>query len=146
MTIYPWLTLRSRTYYLRAPVPTDIQKALGKSEIWKSLRTQDRRIAIDRLRHESAAVTALFEDHRRKQARLLEPPLQELTEAQLKAVHDAYFVHLLEEDEETREEGFEGRNFDEDAEWLEMLDADNRYEFARGKLSPFMLDEAAEVL
>lgn len=146
MTIYPWLALRNRTYYLRAPVPADLRDSLGKAEIWKSLRTQDRRIAIDRLRQESAEVATVFELHRRKQAKLLEPPLAELTEAQLKAVGDAYFVHLLEEDEETRESGFEGRDFDEDAEWLEVLDAENRHEFARGKISEFMLDEAAEVL
>ncbi|QIO73935.1 tyrosine-type recombinase/integrase [Rhizobium leguminosarum bv. trifolii] len=146
MTIYPWLTLRNRTYYLRAPVPADLRDSLGKVEIWKSLRTQDRRTAIDRLRRESAEVTALFESQRQTQVKRLEPPLQELTEAQLKSVNDAYFVHLLEEDEETRESGFEGRDFDDDAEWLEALDADNRHEFARGKVSAFMFDEAAEVL
>ncbi|MDR7145551.1 DUF6538 domain-containing protein [Rhizobium sp. BE258] len=146
VTAYPWLTLRNRTFYLRAPVPADLQKALGKAEIWKSLRTQDRRTAIDRLRKESGAVADTFEQARKRQAKLLEPPLEELTEAQLKAIHDAYFVHLLEEDEETRENGFEGRDFDEDAEWLEALDGENRYEFARGLASPFVVSEAEEVL
>jgi len=143
---YPWLALRNRTFYLRAPVPSDLRESIGKAEIWKSLRTQERRIAIDRLRHASAEVTAVFEAHRKKRAKLQEPPLEELTEAQLKAVGDAYFVHLLEEDEEKRVGGFEGRDFDEDAEWLDTLDADNRREFARGELSAFMIDEAAEVL
>nr|WP_186363414.1 DUF6538 domain-containing protein [Rhizobium sp. ACO-34A] len=43
VTVYPWLALRNRTYYLRAPVPADIREAMGKAEIWKSLRTQDRK-------------------------------------------------------------------------------------------------------
>ncbi len=146
MAIYPWLTLRGRTYYLRAPVPADIRGSFGKAEIWKSLHTQDRRTAIDRLRQESAEITDLFEVARRRQAKQLEPALEDFNEGQLKSIHDAYFVHLLEEDDETREGGFEGRDFDEDAEWLEALDADNRHDFARGGISHFMLDEAAEVL
>ncbi|MEH7848661.1 DUF6538 domain-containing protein [Rhizobium laguerreae] len=146
VAIYPWMILRGRTYYLRAPVPADLRESLGKAEIWKSLRTQDRRTAVDRLRQESAEITHVFEAARRRQAKLLESPLEDLTEGQLKSIHDAYFVHLLEEDDETREGGFEGRHFDEDAEWLEALDADNRHDFARGRVSSFMLDEAAEVL
>ncbi len=124
VAIYPWMTLRGRTYYLRAPVPADLRESLGKAEIWKSLHTQDRRTAINRLRQESAEITDLFEAARRRQAKPLEPPLEELSEVQLKTIHDAYFVHLLEEDDETREGGFEGRDFDQDAEWLETLDAD----------------------
>ncbi len=146
MTTYPWMTLRGRTFYLRAPVPSDIQKSLGKVEIWKSLRTEDRRTAIDRLRQESAAITSLFEDHRRKQARLLEPPLEELTEGQIKVIGDVYFAHLLEEDEERRIDGLKDDEFDEAADWLELLDAENRKEFARGRVSEFILEEAQDVL
>lgn len=146
MTVYPWLTLRNRTYYLRAPVPADIRESLGKEQIWKSLGTQDRRKAVEKLRIESAVVTETFEKERLRQARLKEPPLEELTEAQLKIIGDVYFAHLLDEDEERRLSGFEGDDFDDAAEWLDDLDKDNRGEFARGQISPFMLDEAAEVL
>ncbi|MFN3962757.1 MAG: DUF6538 domain-containing protein [Fimbriimonadaceae bacterium] len=146
VTIYPWLALRNRTYYLRAPVPADLRPSLGKAEIWKSLRTQDKRKAVDKLRTESAAVMAVFEEERRRQARLAEPPLEELSEAQIKIIGDAYFAHLLEEDEEVRLNGFEGEDFDEVADWLEALDSENRSEFARGQISPFMLEEAEDVL
>lgn len=146
MTKYPWLAIRGRTFYLRAPVPLDIQKTFGKAEIWKSLRTRERKIALDRLRTESASLVASFLKHRLAQARLTEPPLDELSEAHLKAVEDAYFVHLLDEDDDTRESGFESRDFDNDADWLEALDEINRAEFARGQLSDFMMDEAREVL
>lgn len=146
MTTYPWLALRGRTYYLRAPVPLDIQKTFGKAEIWKSLRTQERKLAVDRLRKESAVVLATFEAHRRDQIRLAEPPLEVLSEAQLKAAGDAYFVHLLEEDDDIRESGFDGRDFDNEADWLEALDEINRGEFARGQLSSFIMGEAREVL
>lgn len=146
MTVYPWLTLRNRTYYLRAPVPADLHESLKKTQIWKSLGTQDRRRAIEKLRIESAVVSQLFEDERRRQARLNEPPLEELTDAQIKIIGDVYFAHLLDEDEERRLGGFEGDDFDNAADWLDDLDKDNRHEAARGIMSPFMLDEAAEVL
>lgn len=146
MTIYPWLALRNRTYYLRAPVPADLRESLGKAEIWKSLRTQDRRKAVETLRKESASVADLFDEHRRRQARMLEPPLKELSDAQIKIVGDAYFAHLLDEDDDQRLSGFEGEDFDETADWLEALDGENRSEFARGQISPFMREEAEEVL
>ncbi|WP_408004515.1 DUF6538 domain-containing protein [Pseudorhizobium endolithicum] len=37
VTSYPWLALRGRTYYLRAPVPADIVGSFGRREIWRSL-------------------------------------------------------------------------------------------------------------
>jgi hypothetical protein len=70
-----------------------------------------------------------------------EAPLAELSGAQLKAVHDAYFVHLLE-DEETRESGLEGRDFDEDAEPLEALDGENRHEYPES-VSPLIVSPSA---
>ncbi|EHS52711.1 hypothetical protein PDO_4629, partial [Rhizobium sp. PDO1-076] len=146
MAVYPWLALRNRTYYLRAPVPADLRDSMGKSEIWKSLRTQDRRKAVEKLRQESAIVSQQFEKERQRAARLSLPPLEELSDAQIKIVGDVYFAHLLDEDEERRLSGFEGDDFDNIAEWQEALDKDNRSEFARGQISPFMLDEAAEVL
>ncbi|SFM54424.1 Site-specific recombinase XerC [Pleomorphomonas diazotrophica] len=146
MTTYPWLALRGRKFYLRAPVPQDIRETFGKAEITKSLRTSDRKEAIARLWKEAAIVQATFESHRRALARLHQPPLAELTDAQIKAIGDAYYANLLEEDESVRLEGFEGRDFDEDAGWLDVLDGVNRQEFARGQLSVFMTDEAEDAL
>ncbi len=146
VTVYPWLALRNRTYYLRAPIPADIREAMGKAEIWKSLRTQDRKKAIERLRQESALVADLFEKQRVRQAKRSAPPLEELSEAQIKVIGDVYFGHLMEEDEERRLSAFEGDDFDDAVEWLEALDADNRAEFARGQISEFMLEEAEDVL
>lgn len=146
LTNYPWLTVRGRTFYLRAPVPLDIQESFGRAEIWKSLRTQERKAAIERLRVESAVIVEQFEKHRKRQSRINQPTLSELTEAQLKAAADTYFAHLLGEDEDLRESGFEGEDFDDSADWLEALDEINRAEFARGQISKFMLEEAAEVL
>ena len=73
MTVYPWLTLRNRTYYLRAPVPVDLQEALKKTQIWKSLGTQDRRKAIEKLRIESGVVSEMFENANSEATRPLIP-------------------------------------------------------------------------
>lgn len=50
-------------------MPADIRGSLGKDQIWKSLGTQDRRKAVEKLRIESAVVMEAFENKRRKQAR-----------------------------------------------------------------------------
>jgi integrase len=143
---YPWLHQRGQTYYLRAAVPRNLRESVGSKEIWRSLRTKDRRVAIDRLRKESAEVVELFEEHGRHIQRLSEPPLQELSPEQLKFLGDAYFVSLLDEDDDKRLSGFEGRDFDEDAEDLELLTQVDQHEYARGQVSEFYKDEAEEVL
>ncbi|ATN36188.1 hypothetical protein ACO34A_20575 [Rhizobium sp. ACO-34A] len=56
-----------------------------------------------------------------RQAKLSAPPLEELSEAQIKVIGDVYFAHLMEEDEERRLSGFEGDDFDDAVEWLEAL-------------------------
>jgi len=146
VTSYPWLALRGRTYYLRAPVPADIVESFGRREIWRSLRTQDRKTALNLLRMESARVVDQFEKHRANMTRLAEPPVWELTDQQIKMVEDAYYASLLEEDEELRLSGFEGRDFDEFMDWKEFLDELSRNEYARGTPSRFFLDEAEDVL
>nr|CAD6597675.1 integrase [Rhizobium sp. TCK] len=146
MTAYPWLTLRGRTYYLRAPVPTDIKDSFGRAEIWKSLRTQDRKVAIKKLRKETAIVAEEFEKHRASQHRLAAPPLWELTDQQIKAVEDVYLEHLLDEDEELRLSGFEGRDFDEEMDTMEGFDEVSREAYAKGSVSSFIRGEAEEVL
>ena len=146
VTSYPWLALRGSTYYLRAPVPADIVESFGRREIWRSLRTQDRKTALKLLRMESARVIEQFEKHRASMARLAEPPVWELTDQQIKMVEDVYFAHLLDEDEELRLSAFEGFDFDELADTREAVEELSRQEFARGRTSQFMLDEAEDVL
>lgn len=146
MTKYPWLTLRGRTFYVRAPVPADIQGTFGRKEIWKTLGTQDRNHALNRYHPAATEIRQQFEKQRVKLARDAEPPLEELAEAQLKLISDAYFVHLLEEDDGLRESAFEGEDFEAHSDDVEALDEINRAERARGIQSEFMRDEAREVL
>lgn len=98
MTIYPWLTLRNRTYYLRAPVPADIRKSLGKNKILKSFGIQDSREAVEKLHIQSAVVTETFENERGSKD-ASQPPLEELTDPQIKIISDVHFTHLLDNNE-----------------------------------------------
>lgn len=148
MSEYPWLMVRkpSNTYYLQVPVPQDIQESYGRPQIWKSLRTKDRKEAVKKWRIESAAFQAQFDAHRRKQTRFAEPPFEQLSEVQIQLIGDAYYAHLLGEDDDLRLDGFEGVDFDEHADDVDDLDDLNRQEYARGIQSEFMKDEAREVL
>lgn len=154
MAKHPRLHKRGNVYCARVAVPRDIQATFGKSEVWKSLKTRDRQEALHKLRTEiDPYFERLFEDHRREQARLAEPPLEELTEEQIHFIGDAYYRHLLEEDDEWREGCFEtdtddGRelSFEEYVDDIEALGDLNRLEFPRGIRSEFIKDEAREVL
>lgn len=154
---------RGATYYHRAAVPTDIKDSYGKREETFSLKTTDRSEALRRVRMEAVRVDQLFDAHRKQlrtgDIRAPEPELSELTPAQIETVKQAYLHHLLDEDEEVREDGF----YDPDdtseplAElprptWEERRD-DNafvdkaaRYDLARGKRDHIIRDEAEEVL
>ena len=143
---YPWLSIRNGTFYLRPQVPEDIQKSFGKREIWKSLRTKDFKEAVKLWRRGCAEYEAIFDSHREEQARLAEPPLEELTDVQVKAIGAVYYHHLLDEDEELRLEGFEGRDFDGHADDIEELGERTKGLYARGQQDEFFTDEAREVL
>ena len=58
---YPGLMRRGTRWYLRVKVPEDIVEAMGRREIWKSLRTG----------HHRAAKATYLEDagHRRRRPR-----------------------------------------------------------------------------
>jgi len=59
------LMLRGNVYAARIHVPTDLWEKFGRKEIWKSLRTTDRRVATLRLHQFCAEVEAEFTRLRR---------------------------------------------------------------------------------
>lgn len=154
MAKHPRLHKRGSVYYARVSVPKDIRETFGKPEIWKSLGTRDFREAVQKLRTEADPyIERLFADHRRELTRLAQPPLEELTDDQIRAIGDAYYRHLLEEDEEWRESGFEAdnedgreRSFEEYAADIEDQGDLRRHELPRGIQAEFMKDEARDVL
>lgn len=57
---HPRLHERNGTYYFRARVPKDLIAAVGKTEIKHSLKTKNKKLAIQRLRTADAEVEKLF--------------------------------------------------------------------------------------
>ena len=110
------------------------------------MRTRDPREALQRVRVAAVEVDQRFADHRRNLARQSGPALSELTQAQLDHIHQCYYWHRLDEDEETRLSGFEGRDFDEDLETHDALTGVTKRNYARGELDAFYSGEAEEVL
>lgn len=146
VTGHPRLYRRGNTYYHRAAVPVDIADTYPKSEEVSSLRTRDYKEALKLVRIEAVRVDGLFAAHRQRLALEQQPPLQELTDEQIKRIEDVYYWHLLDEDEEVRLEQFEGRSFEEYAEDNDAVDAIARDGYARGEPGAFFLSEAEEVL
>ena len=106
MPSHPRLYRRNATYYHRAAVPTDIKATYPKTEETFSLGTKDHAEAVQKVRVAAAEVDGRFERHRKQQAILNGPPQASLTQAQIQSLSELYYAHLLEEDEETRLEGF----------------------------------------
>lgn len=55
------ITLRGDRYYLRRHIPSDIQPILGRSEVWRSLKTDSLQSALRRLPLITAALESEFE-------------------------------------------------------------------------------------
>lgn len=155
MPKHPRLTRRGQVYWFRAAIPADIRGTYPKAEETFSLKTTERREALVRVRRASVEVDARFEAHRRKLALTQEPEVVELSKAQLARIEEAYFAHLLDEDEEVRLEGFHEdgdyrelptRTFEEHESASEDLEAGARHHLARGKSEEFFRAEAKEVL
>ena len=53
---FPELMRRGTKWYLRVKVPDDVVDAIGKREIWKSLRTGDYQLARTRYLEERTAL------------------------------------------------------------------------------------------
>lgn len=143
---HPRLYRRGAVYWHRAAVPVDIKDTYPKAEETFSLRTKDHREALKLVRIEAARVDRLFDDHRRRVALQAQPPLDSLTDEQIKRIGEAYYAALLDEDDEVRNEAFEGRSFEEYAEHIEFFDAATRHDFARGEVDSFYAEEVDEVL
>ena len=98
---------RGPVYYHRAAIPVDIKDTYPKTEETFSLKTKDHREALRLVRIAAVEVDRKFEEHRR---RLREeagaPVMEELTDHQIKQLGSLYFASLLDEDEETRLDGF----------------------------------------
>ncbi|MDW9527395.1 integrase [Sinorhizobium meliloti] len=146
MPLPPRLKRNGNVYWFRCAIPRDIAATYPKTEEKFSLKTSEYQEALKKLRKASAEVDERFEEHRRQLAKEREPALPELTEQQIKFVGQIYYTHLLQEDEEVRESGFADRDFDEDAETTEALEAVVRRDYARGMVDEFMVGEAEEVL
>ncbi len=55
------MTLRGDRYYLRRHIPSDIQPIVGRSEVWRSLKTDSLQTALRRLPLVTAALESEFE-------------------------------------------------------------------------------------
>ncbi|WP_166636173.1 DUF6538 domain-containing protein [Aliiroseovarius marinus] len=144
---HPRLYRRNATYYHRAAIPRDIAATYPKSEETFSLKTKDYQEALRLVRVAAVEVDRRFAAHRRRQASVAQP---ELTPEQLQKIHDEYYRHLLEEDEENRLAGFAGytaaKSFDDAQALNEDLAAETRRQYARGEADEFFYGEAEDVL
>lgn len=153
---HPRLYRRGAVYYHRAVVPADIVETYGKREELISLRTKDRGEALRRVRIKAVEIDNRFAEHRlRMKGRQDLPVLDDLTDEQVRAIRAVYHAHLLEEDAETRLEGFAD---DEVAlpeapkptfeEWVlgsQEMSGDAKASLARGRSDAFVNAEAKEV-
>ncbi|WP_139134933.1 DUF6538 domain-containing protein [Magnetovibrio blakemorei] len=156
MSGHPRLYRRGATYYHRAAIPVDIKTSYPKTEETFSLGTTDHREAVRLVRVAAAKVDGKFDAHRRMLVLKGQPPLTELSTQQIKSIGEIYHAFRLEEDDETRLEGFHDldsptpelpvTSFEDYAEINDSLDDVNRHDYARGKLSDFFLSEAEDVL
>ena len=154
---------RGAVYYHRAAVPTDIAETYGKREETFSLKTKDHREALRKVRVAAVEIDAKFETHRRWIAANSSPKLDELTKEQLQRIKSTYYHHLLDENDDTRDEGFEKlvwdeimqgppkpfrrKSFDEQREINDLLPKLSREDMAQGEdRTGFFKDEAEEVL
>lgn len=156
---------RNATYYHRAIVPKDILDSYGKTEETFSLRTKDHSEALQRIKVEAVRIDNGFEAHRQYLKRQSEPSLAELTPAHLEHIGKVYYAHLLDEDADSRLDGFDEftdtggervwisdqaeeprQTFEEHQEAVDGLQADSKHDIARGRVDDFIISEAKEVL
>ncbi|UWQ03975.1 site-specific integrase [Aliiroseovarius crassostreae] len=152
---------RGATYYHRAAIPVDIADTYPKSEETFSLRTKDYDEALRLVRVKAVEVDERFDEHRRWLAVKSGPVTSELTPEQIQAAVDAYYAHILDEDEQERLEGFHEiagdwagetlpdtprRTFEEHEDDWAGFEAVVKSDYARGRLDDFFRDEAEDVL
>ena len=66
---------RQGRFYYRRRVPADLVTALGRREIWRSLDTDSRKLAVRRLHGAAAIVEAEFERARSRRGQSIDPML-----------------------------------------------------------------------
>ena len=165
MTGHTRLYRRNATYYHRASVPADITDTYGKVEETISLRTKDYSDALRLVKIKAVEVDERFEAHRRELTLTAQPYLKELTEEQVKRFGEVYYAYLLEEDDESRLEGFDEfedidgervwvgersktprSTFEEHTDGIEFMLEGAKHDLARGKVDEFTKSETEEVL
>jgi integrase len=166
MTGHTRLYRRGANYYHRCVVPKDILTSYGKVEETFSLKTKDYAQALKLVRQVAVTVDRRFDTHRIRLANLQGPQRENLSETQIAELADQYYRSLLDEDDETRLDGFveiglgdDGvksylgplveaprRTFEEHEEANADSEASTRHDYARGIPDPFFLDEASDLL
>ncbi|MGG9998916.1 DUF6538 domain-containing protein [Pseudovibrio ascidiaceicola] len=162
---------RGATYYHRAIVPADIKDTYPKTEEIRSLGTKDYREALRLVKIEAVKVDNRFDAHRAEIRRANQVKHEELSVEQIRNVGKVYHAYLLEEDEETRVEGFEDEpreavvitpdqdpnevlkatgtrkeSFEQQEEFNDESREQLKRDYARGKVDDFFMGEVDEVL
>lgn len=106
MTGHTRLYRRGATYYHRCAVPKDILTSYGKVEETFSLKTKDYAQALKLVRQAAVTVDRRFNTHRHRLGNLQGPQHENLSETQIAGLSDQYYRSLLEEDDDTRLDGF----------------------------------------
>lgn len=156
MSKHPRLVRRNGVYYHRAGIPADIRDTYPKSEETFSLRTANFKEALTKLRKAAAEVDARFEEHRRQRQAAPTPLMDNFTPHQLTMIEEAYYAHLLDEDDEVRLEGFydpdgavpdlPAPSFEDHVQVADDFGQYARFLEARGGIDEFLQDEIREVL
>lgn len=147
---------RGAKYYHRAAIPVDIQDTYPKKEETFTLGTSDYQEALKLVRVAAVKVDRLFSEHRRQLRQATEPALKELSDSQIQTIAEMYYAFRLEEDEETRLEGFYEYGevqpidpvpaFEEYAGLNSVIEEETREAYARAKKGGVFRAEAEEIL
>ena len=106
----PHLKLRGNTYYIRIPVPEDVQSKFGgKPEITRSLKTKDFRVACERVKQ---ATAYWIQEFQRAREIINSEPIASLGVNDIQRIADIFYYQRLAWDEAAR-----GRGVTE--EWLD---------------------------
>ncbi len=156
MSGHPRLYRRGATYYHRAAIPVDIQDTYPKSAETFSLKTKDFQEALKQVRIAAVQVDQRFDAHREMLVQSSKPPLEELSDEQIKRIGSIFYVYRLGEDEDIRNGGFhEAENptavphavtFENYEDATGSFDKGIRKQQARGKIDEFYYWQAEDIL
>lgn len=134
---------RNGTYYFRRRIPKDLLSFYPSQQIIFSLKTKDRQEA-DRL----ARIESVKLDHEFQQRRnaLSDNSLQEISDEDIEQLCKLWIASALEEDEEVRIEGLSDRDYQKIQETLDIVNAGERYDLAKGntELIEFEMEDFCE--